>query len=120
LTVHRLASGNPSAIGPEEIFKMATIEGAYCYGLENDLGSLEKRKLADIVVLDGTRVPTPLTSSSVVGHLINTFSGRDVRDVLVNGKVVVKNRLLTQTSDAHVSAVSTKSADNLWSRLISK
>jgi 5-methylthioadenosine/S-adenosylhomocysteine deaminase len=120
LTIHRLASGDPSAIGPDEIFRMATIEGAYCYGLENDLGSLEKRKLADIVILDGSRVPTPLTPDSVVGHLINTFSGRDVRDVVVNGKVVVKDRLLTQTSDAHVSEVSKKSAEGLWSRLKTK
>ena len=117
LTIHRLASGNPSAIGPEDIFKMATIEGARCYSLENDLGSLEKRKLADIVILDGSRVPTPLTPGSVVGHLINTFSGRDVRDVIVNGQVVVKDRLLTKTSDAHVAEVSKKSAEGLWSRL---
>ncbi|MFX1606952.1 MAG: amidohydrolase family protein, partial [Promethearchaeota archaeon] len=117
LTVHRLASGNPSAIGPDEIFRMATIEGARCYGLENDLGSLEKRKFADIVILDGSRVPTPLNPNSVVGHLINTFGGRDVRDVIVNGKVVVKDRLLTLTSDEHVSEVSKKSAESLWSRL---
>ena len=117
LTVHRLASGNPSAIGPEEIFRMATIEGARCYGLENELGSLEKRKLADIVILEGSRVPTPLTAGSVVGHLINTFSGRDVRDVVVNGQIVVKDRLLTKTTDAHVSEVSRKSAEGLWTRL---
>jgi putative selenium metabolism protein SsnA len=117
LTVHRLASGNPSAIGPDEIFKMTTIEGAYCYGLENELGSLEKRKLADIVILDASRVPTPLTPDSVVGHLINTFGGRDVRDVVVNGEIVVKDRLLTKASDSHVSEVSMKSAEGLWSRL---
>jgi len=35
----------------------------------------------------------------------------------VNGKVVVKDRLLTQTSDVHVSEVSKKSAEGLWSRL---
>jgi len=117
LTIHRLASGNPSAIGPDQIFKMATIEGARCYGLENELGSLEKRKLADIVILDGLRVPTPLTPTSVVGHLINTFSGRDVRNVIVNGEVVVKDRLLTKSDDAHVSKVSKKSAEGLWTRL---
>jgi putative selenium metabolism protein SsnA len=117
LTVHRLASGNPSATGPDEIFRMATIEGAHCYGLENELGSLEKRKLADIVILDGSRVPTPLTPNSVIGHLINTFGGRDVRDVIVNGKVVVKDRLLTLTSDEHVAEVSKKSAEGLWTRL---
>ncbi len=117
LTVHRLASGNPSAMGPDEIFRMATIEGAYCYGLENELGSLEKRKFADIVILECSRVPTPLSAESVIGHLINTFSGRDVRDVIVNGEIVVKEKLLTKTSDSHVSEVSKKSAENLWSRL---
>jgi cytosine/adenosine deaminase-related metal-dependent hydrolase len=120
LTVHRLASGNPSETGPDEIFRMATIEGARCYGLENELGSLEKRKLADIVILDGARVPTPLTPNSVIGHLINTFGGRDVRDVIVNGKVVVKDRLLTLTSDEHVAEVSKKSAEGLWTRLSPK
>ncbi|MFW9834513.1 MAG: amidohydrolase family protein [Candidatus Thorarchaeota archaeon] len=117
LTVHRLASGNPSEIGPDEIFRMATIEGAHCYGLGNELGSLEKRKLADIVILDGSRVPTPLTPNSVIGHIINTFGGRDVRDVIVNGEIAVKDKLLTKTSDAHVSEVSKKSAETLWLRL---
>lgn len=120
LTIHRLASGNPSAIGPEEVFRMATIEGAHCYGLGNELGSLEKRKLADIVILEGSRVPTPLTSESVIGHLVNTFGGRDVRDVVVNGNVVVENRLLTKTTDAHVSKISRDSAKGLWSRINSK
>lgn len=117
LIVHRLASGNPSIISPDDIFRMATIEGAHCYGLGNELGSIEKRKLADIVILDGSRAPTPLTSTSIIGHLVNTFSGRDVRDVIVNGKVVVKDRLLSQTTDAHVQEVSKKSAESLWSRL---
>ena len=117
LTVHRLASGNPSAIGPDEIFKMATIEGARAYNLEKDLGSLEKRKQADVVILDSSTVPTPLTPDSVVGHLVNTFSGRDVRDVVVGGQVVVKDRILTKTSDARVAEVSKKSAEGLWSRL---
>ncbi len=117
LTVHRLASGNPSAIGPDEIFQMATIEGARAYDLDRDLGSLEKRKQADIVILDTSRVPTPLTPDSVIGHLINTFGGRDVRDVVVKGKVVIRDRSLTQVSDAHVADVSRRSAEGLWSRL---
>lgn len=119
LTVHKLASGNPSAIGPEEIFRMATIEGARAYDLDRDLGSLEKRKQADVVILDSSRVPTPLTPESIIGHLINTFSGRDVRDVVVKGRVVVKDRLLTQVSDEHVAEVSRKSAQALWARLSS-
>jgi len=117
LTIHRLASGNPSAIGPDEIFKMVTLDGARCYGLEKKIGSLEKNKFADIVILDGSKVPTPLTKESAVGHLLNTFSGGDVRDVFVGGKQVVRNRQLTAMPDEHIAKISRDSATGLWSRL---
>lgn len=117
MTIHRLASGNPSVISAEQVFKMATIDGARCYGLEKQLGSLEKGKLADIVILDGSQVPTPLDKHSVIGHLLNTFSGRNVRDVFVNGVHVVEKGKLVRTSDEHVCQVSRKSANDLWSRL---
>jgi 5-methylthioadenosine/S-adenosylhomocysteine deaminase len=117
LTVHRLASGNPSAISAEQVFRMATLDGARCYNLEKKLGSLEKGKFADIVILDGSRVPTPLTKESVIGHLINTFSGSDVRDVFVGGVHSVENKSLRLTSQEYVNRVSKESARNLWIRL---
>ncbi|MGY5878665.1 MAG: amidohydrolase family protein [Candidatus Thorarchaeota archaeon] len=120
LTIHKLASGNPSAIGPNEIFRMATLDGARCYGLEKKVGSLEKNKLADIVILDGSNVPTPLTKDSAVGHLLNTFSGGDVRDVFVGGNQVVKDGKLTQTTDERVAKISRISATGLWERLNEK
>jgi len=120
LTVHRLATGNPSIIGVEEILKMATLEGATCYGLEHEIGSIEPGKLADIVLLDSTRVPTPLTSDSVVGHLVNTFSGRDVKSVFVHGEKVVDNSRLVRISDAEVSKISSESAKRLWTKLEGK
>jgi putative selenium metabolism protein SsnA len=117
LTVHRLATGNPSIIGPEEILRMATLDGATCYGLEHKIGSIEPGKLADIVLLDTTRVPTPLTPDSVVGHLVNTFSGRDVRSVIVHGEKVVDDSRLVRISDEEVSRISSESAKRLWTKL---
>jgi len=117
LTVHRLATRNPSAIGPEQVFRMATIEGARCYGLDNMIGSIEPGKLADLVLLDATRVATPVDSSSVVGHLVNTFTGRDVMHVYVNGRLAVQNGKLKSIPDESVSAVCRKSARALWSKL---
>ena len=117
LTVHRLASGNPSAIGPEQIFKMATLDGARCYNLEDEIGSLEKGKAADIVILNGKDIPTPLTKESVIGHLLNSFRGSDVRDVFVGGVHVVKDHQLKLVSNEHVAEVSRESARGLWDRL---
>jgi 5-methylthioadenosine/S-adenosylhomocysteine deaminase len=117
LTVHRLENRNPSIIGPDDVFRMVTLDGARCYGLEDQIGSLEVGKLADITILDGTRVPTPLTPDSVIGHLINTFGGRDVAHVFVNGVQVVKDGSLTLISDEEVSEVSRAASEKLWSRL---
>ncbi|TFG32103.1 amidohydrolase [Candidatus Thorarchaeota archaeon] len=117
LTVHRLASGNPSVIGPEQIFKMATLDGARCYGLEKQLGSLEKDKFADITILEGSGVPTPLNKRSVIGHLLNTFSGKDVRDVFVNGIHCVRSNKLVLMSEEDVTEISRNSATQLWSKL---
>ena len=117
LTVHRLENRNPSIIGNEEVFKMVTFDGARCYGLENQIGSIEKGKAADIVILDGLRVPTPLNSSSVIGHLVHTFSGRDVKHVIVDGKMVVKDSRLTQIDDKEVAEISANAAESLWSKL---
>jgi cytosine/adenosine deaminase-related metal-dependent hydrolase len=117
MTVHRLASGNPSEIGPSEVFHMATIEGARCYGLEDHLGSIETGKFADLVLLDGTNVPTPLNRKSVIGHIVNTFTGSDVSHVVVNGDTVVENGKLTTMDEESVIQKSRQSAKKLWKRL---
>jgi len=117
LTVHRLAARNPSVIDPAQVFRMATIEGARCYGLDNVIGSIEVGKLADIVVLDASRVPTPIDSSSVVGHLVNTFTGRDVVHAFVNGRPALWNGKLKMTSDDSVVSASRESAEALWRRM---
>ncbi len=120
LTIHRLGTGNPSAIGPNEVFKMATLDGARCYGLDQEIGSLETGKLADITILDSSRVPTPVTQESIVGHIVNTFSGRDVYGVIVNGNWVVKSGKLVRVSDQKVREVSQESANDLWLKLREK
>lgn len=119
MTIHRLASGNPSAIGPSEVFKMATIEGARCYGLDNSIGSIEKGKLADLVLLDGSRIATPLDADSVIGHIVNSFTGHDVATVFVDGRVVVDSGRPTLVDEAEVSRISRQSARSLWKRLSS-
>jgi len=55
-----------------------------------------------------------------VGHLVNTFGGRDVKSVFVHGEKVVDDRKLVKISDEEVSKVSSESAKRLWSKLEGK
>ncbi len=116
-TVHRLSHKNPSIISPLAVVRMATIEGARCYGLDTEIGSIETGKVADLVIIDGLRAPTPLTPESVIGHILNTLSGRDVRDTIVDGEIVVRNGKLTRVNELEVVRMSKKSARDLWSRM---
>ncbi len=117
LVQHRLATGNPSATSTVEVFRMATLWGARCYGLEDRIGSIEPGKLADIVVLDASRTPTPVTCDNVIDHMVHTFSGRDVRHVFVDGVQTVADGALTKVEDRRVAEVSRTAAQAFWDRL---
>ncbi|MEM2072792.1 MAG: amidohydrolase family protein, partial [Candidatus Caldarchaeum sp.] len=57
----------------------------------NQLGSLEPGKKADIVVVS-LRRPSVSPLSNPLSLLVYAASGEDVRDVMVNGKFVVRNK----------------------------
>ncbi len=89
----KLVTGNPEALDAASVLRMATIGGAEALGLDDRIGSLEPGKLADIIVIDLNR-PHLMPVFDPVSHLVYSAKGSDVRDVLVNGRFVVKNRTI--------------------------
>jgi len=115
--LQRVQSRNPNAIDPYVVLKMATINGAKLYGLENQIGSLEVGKQADVIVIRPNVLPTPLTIHTVIGHLINTVDGDDVEQVIVNGEFIVKKRQLITFNEANAASLSQTAAMKLWERM---
>ncbi|MCB0349087.1 MAG: 5'-deoxyadenosine deaminase [Bdellovibrionales bacterium] len=70
--------------------EMATIDGARALGKEDEIGSLEVGKLADIVCVDRSH-PSVCTVENPYSALVYSCSGRDVAHTFINGKQVVKN-----------------------------
>ena len=93
--LHKLISGDPKVLTALEAFEMATIRGARALHLEKQIGSLETGKRADIVILDFDNLnQTPFYS--VYSSLVYATKSNDVRTVIINGKVVMRDkRLLT-------------------------
>jgi putative selenium metabolism protein SsnA len=83
---------------------------------EPALGRVESGAPADLVVLD-YRAPTPLTSESFAGHWMFGLSSRLVRDVVVGGQVVVRDRRLTRVDQEELAAKASVEAARLWERL---
>jgi 5-methylthioadenosine/S-adenosylhomocysteine deaminase len=82
---------DPTALNAEQIVAMATITGAKALGIDQITGSLEAGKRADMITisLDEPRA-TPMYN--VYSQIVYALKGSDVRDVMVNGRQIVRNR----------------------------
>lgn len=101
--LHSISSGIRS-LKKTDILDMATRNGAKCFGMEQDYGTIETGKMADFILIE-TRTPhmQPLfmgKKENVTSALVYNATGQDVTDVFVDGRHVVNNRLL-QTVDVN-------------------
>ncbi len=94
---------DPTALTALQAVEMATITGAKALGLDKEIGSLEAGKRADMITisLDEPRA-TPMYN--VYSQLVYALKGSDVRDVMVNGRVIVKDRRVLSLSQSLVVA----------------
>jgi putative selenium metabolism protein SsnA len=80
------------------------------------LGRVEPGAPADLVVLDYDP-PTPLSPENLAGHWVFGLSARHVRDVIVNGEIVVRDRRLATTATEELRARCREGAGDLWRRI---
>ena len=81
---------DPSILDARTVVKMATIEGAKAIGVDHVTGSLEPGKKADIIIVD-IKKPHLVPMYNPFSHIVYSARGTDVRDVIVNGKMLVKD-----------------------------
>ncbi|HYN84501.1 MAG TPA: amidohydrolase [Pyrinomonadaceae bacterium] len=99
--LHKLASNDPKAVSAEQALEMATVGGARALHMERDIGSLEQGKRADLVVVDLDELhQTPLYN--VYSHLVYATKASDVRHVVIEGRVVMRDRRLLTIDEADV------------------
>ncbi len=83
----------PTAMDAKTVFKLATIEGAKALHLENEIGSVEIGKKADLVLIDLEQPDQSLseTDDSVYSNIIYSSNKDDVKAVMIDGEWIVKN-----------------------------
>lgn len=92
---------DPAVLKAKEVVWMATRGGAEVLGLEDEIGSLEPGKRADIILLDMIRAHL-VPVYDVYSHLVYAVNGGDVDTALVNGKVVMENGKMTTVDEAEI------------------
>jgi len=88
-------------ISAQEAFELATIRGAEALHLDKEIGSLEKGKRADILIIDrDTLNQIPLYN--LYSDLVYATKASDVESVIINGRIVMRNRRLLTLNETAV------------------
>jgi len=78
---------NAAILPPVEILKMATINGAQALGIQDDLGSIEKGKLASLVFIE-TNSPRLRPVRDPISTIVHRVKPPDIKAIMVEGQVV--------------------------------
>jgi len=95
--LHKVVRGDPTVLPARQVLEMATRQGAQALGLPG--GVIEVGGAADLVVVElGAPHATPLHDP--YSHLVYAAKAADVRDVIVNGRLVVRNHQVLTVDEA--------------------
>lgn len=99
--VHKVMEKDPTVLNSKTALLMATRWGAEVLGLGNKIGSIEKDKFADIVIVN-LKKPHLAPIYDVYSHIVYSAIESDVEQVFVNGRMVINNRMLITYSEGHI------------------
>jgi cytosine/adenosine deaminase-related metal-dependent hydrolase len=113
--IHKAVTNDPLIVPAETVLEMATIKGARALGLEQEIGSLEAGKKADLVVIDLNRLHTT-PSPNPISSLVYAATGAEVDTVVVDGRIVVEHGQLLTMDENEVMEQAHQHAGALYQR----
>lgn len=106
--LHKGTHADPTKVGAARVMEMATIEGAKALGMGNLTGSIEKTKRADIAILNLDRTHlTPFydyAPENIYSQIVYAAKSSDIETVIINGKLVMRDRVILTVDKAKVVA----------------
>jgi 5-methylthioadenosine/S-adenosylhomocysteine deaminase len=101
--LHKVFTGDPKVISAQQAFELATIRGAQALHMEKEIGSLEPGKRADLLIIDrDTLNQIPLYN--IYSDLVYATKAADVQTVIINGRVVMRDRRLLTLDETTIKA----------------
>jgi 5-methylthioadenosine/S-adenosylhomocysteine deaminase len=105
-------------LGPEtmpaaQVLELATLGGARALGLESEIGSIEVGKCADLIALDLDGPHAQPAEADLISRIVYSARAADVRHVIVDGRVVVRDGALKTGDVGEIRATANKEARRL-------
>jgi 5-methylthioadenosine/S-adenosylhomocysteine deaminase len=112
--LQKLVHQDPTVMPALGVLKMATLSGARALGLDRDVSSLEAGKKADVILVDAS-TPHLTPMHNVCANLVYSARGSDVDTVIVDGKILMRNRRVLTLNERVVVERAEKTGLNLLS-----
>ena len=110
--VHKPRLG-PEVMPAARVLELATLGGARALGLQHEIGSIEAGKCADLIALDLEGPHAQPEAADLVSRIVYSARAADVRHVIVDGRVVVRDGELKTADLAEVRATANTEARRL-------
>jgi cytosine/adenosine deaminase-related metal-dependent hydrolase len=108
----------PTAMNARTVFRMATIGGARAVGMENEIGSIEPGKKADLTILNLNDFHVyPSFDIDPISRIVYSATRADVESTIVNGKLLMENRQLRTIDKAIILKESNSAIKRLMKKL---
>jgi 5-methylthioadenosine/S-adenosylhomocysteine deaminase len=88
--LQKVSTLDPKVLNSDEAIEMATIKGAEALGLDDEIGSIEVGKKADIILIDLMQ-PNMQPENNIVKNIVYSGSKQNIKLTMVNGKVLYEN-----------------------------
>ena len=99
--LQKINTMEPTSIKAYDILKMATIEGARVLGLDDEIGTIEVGKKADLIFINTNKTHL-YPENDVCTNLVYSANGADVDTVIIDGKLIMQNRKLLNINEKQV------------------
>lgn len=106
---HQRHARDDALMPPGKALEMVTIDAARGLGMADRIGSLEPGKDADIITVD-LAAPHMLPANMPVHRVVFFASGADVRDVVVGGEILMRDRVVPHVDEAAVREAAEREA----------
>ena len=99
--LQKINTMEPTSINAYDLLKMSTIEGARVLGLENEIGTIEVGKKADLIFINTNKTHL-YPENDLCTNLVYSANGSDVDTVMIDGKIIMQNRKLLNIDEKKV------------------
>jgi 5-methylthioadenosine/S-adenosylhomocysteine deaminase len=101
--LQKITKMDPRALGAKSVVEMATIEGAKALHMDNQIGSLEVGKKADIILISLDE-PNAVPMYDIYAQLAYALKASDVETVVIGGRIVMRNKKLLTLNESEILA----------------